>query len=135
MIIYSEKKSITLRVVELIVTLIVNALILLMATSLFKGFYISNFWYGLLTALIIMILNQTVKPVVKLLALPLTIYTLGLFYPFVNVIILKLASFIIGKNFLIEGWIIPFFISIFISIMTIILDALITKRIVGGKTR
>ncbi len=133
MIIYSDKKSSNWTVIELIVTLLINTLILLMATSIFKGFYISNFWYGLLTALIIMILNKTVKPVIKLLALPLTVYTLGLFYPFINVVILKLASFIIGSNFIVDGWIVPFFVSIFISFMTIVLDALITKQIVGGK--
>ncbi len=133
MIIYNDQKSSNWNIIELIVTLLINTLILLMATSIFKGFYISNFWYGLLTALIIMILNKTVKPFIKLLALPLTIYTLGLFYPFINVVILKLASFIIGSNFIVDGWIVPFFVSIFISFMTIVLDALITKQIVGGK--
>lgn len=133
LIIYSEKKSLSWTILELSLTLGINALALLMATSIFKGFYISNLWYGILTALVIMILNKTVKPFIKLLALPLTIYTLGLFYPFINVIILKLASWIIGQNFIVEGWIVPFFVSIFISLMTIILDAIITKQIVGGR--
>ena len=63
--------------------------------------------------------------------LPITILTTGLFYPFINVIILKLASFIIGDAFVIEGWFIPFFISIFISVVTLVLNNLITNRIVG----
>ena len=56
--------------------------------------------------------------------------SLGLLYPFINVIILKLASLVMGSHFVVEGWIIPFFISLFISFMTVVLDALITKRIV-----
>ena len=133
MIIYSERKTPGWTFVEFILTIIINAISLLMATSIFKGFYINGFWYAIITAVVIIILNKTVKPIIKLLALPLTIYTLGLFYPFINVIILKLASFIIGDNFVVEGWIAPFFISLFISFMTIVLDALITKQIMGGR--
>ncbi|MDD2504770.1 MAG: phage holin family protein [Bacilli bacterium] len=133
MVIYNNKKSPNWTIVELISTLVINAIVLLMATSIFKGFYISGFWTGILAALIIMVLNKTVKPFIKVLALPLTIYTLGLFYPFINVIILKLASIIIGSNFIIDGWLVPFFVSIFISFMNITLDALITRQIVGGK--
>lgn len=65
-----------------------------------------------------------------MLALPITMISLGLFYPFINVAILKLASLIMGSHFAVEGWIIPFFISLFISFMTIMLDTLITKRII-----
>lgn len=133
MIIYSERKTPGWTFVEFILTIIINAISLLMATSIFKGFYINGFWYAIITAVVIIILNKTVKPIIKLLALPLTVYTLGLFYPFINVIILKLASFIIGDNFVVEGWIAPFFISLFISFMTIVLDALITKQIMGGR--
>ncbi len=132
MIIYNKKKSLSWIILETTLTLLINALALLMATSIFKGFYISNMWYGVITALVILILNKTVKPIIKILAIPLTIYTLGLFYPFINVIILKLASWIIGPNFIVEGWIIPFFVSIFISFITITLDALITKQIMRG---
>ncbi|MDD4187844.1 MAG: phage holin family protein [Bacilli bacterium] len=133
MIIYSEKKKPSMMILELCLTLLVNATALILATNIFKGFYISNFWYGILAAAVIMILNKTVKPFIKLLALPITIYTLGLFYPFVNVFILKIASFLIGDNFVVEGWIAPFFVSIFISLLTIMLDALITKQIVGDR--
>ena len=77
-----------------------------------------------------MLLNITVKEFLKMLALPITMISLGLFYPFINVAILKLASLIMGSHFAVEGWIIPFFISLFISFMTIMLDTLITKRII-----
>ncbi len=133
MVIYTENKDPKWSAIEWGLTLIINALVLLMASSMFEKFEVSSFSYAILAAFVIMILNQTVKPLIKVLAMPITIFTLGLFYPFINVIILKLAGLIIGKNFIVEGWITPFFISIFISIMTIILDAIITKQIVGGK--
>lgn len=133
MIIYSDKENKKWTIIELILKVIMNALVLVMTTKVFNGFYISSFKYAILTAIVIMILNATVKPILKVLTLPVTIYTLGLFYPFVNVIILKLASLIMGSNFIVHGWLVPFFISIFISIMNLILDVTITKQIVGDK--
>ena len=48
----------------------------------------------LLATLIISILNITIKPVLFVLTLPITTLTLGIFYPFINVIILKIAVYI-----------------------------------------
>jgi len=128
----NEKKSMSVLILEWLLTIFINALVLLFATNIFRDFYIESFWYALVTALVIVILNKTIKPFINLLTLPITILSLGLFYPFVNVIILKLASWIMGDVFTVDGWIVPFFIAIFISIMTIILDVLITKRILRG---
>ena len=74
---------------------------------------------------------STVKPFLKLIFLPVTVITTGIFYPFINVIILKLASLIMGDTFVVEGWILPFFIALFISFTTLILDKLITKNVIG----
>ena len=61
--------------------------------------------------------------------LPINIYSLGITYPVVNVIILKLISLLLGKHFVLSGWFSAFFISIFISIMTILIDSVIGKEI------
>lgn len=128
--IYSEQKDLKWNILEWGLTLVLDALVLMLASSIFKGFYIESFWYAVITCIVIMLLNITVKPFLKMLALPITMISLGLFYPFINVAILKLASLIMGSHFVVEGWIIPFFISLFISFMTIMLDTLITKRII-----
>ena len=76
-----------------------------------------------------MLFNKSIKPILNIIMLPINIYTLGITYPFVNVIILKLISLLLGSHFVLVGWFSAFFISIFISIMTIIIDALIGKEI------
>ena len=58
------------------------------------------------------------------------IITLGIFYPVVNIIVLKLASILMSGHFVIEGWFTPFFIAIFISIMKILFEIFIIKPIV-----
>lgn len=121
------KKNSKSVILEFILCLVVNSIVLLMASTLFKGFYVLSFWYALLASLIIILLNKTVKPILIFLTLPVTIFTLGLFYPFINVIILKLTSLIIGLSFQIEGFFVPFFISLFISFMNILFDVIIIK--------
>ena len=129
--IYSKDKSFKYVILEYTLTLIINSIVLILASKIFKGFYIQSFGYAIITSLVISLLSSTVKPFLKLIFLPVTVITTGIFYPFINVIILKLASLIMGDAFVVEGWILPFFISIFLSIITIVLDQIITKKIIG----
>ncbi len=129
--IYSKDKSFKYVILEYTLTLIINSIVLILASKIFKGFYIQSFGYAIITSLVISLLSSTVKPFLKLIFLSVTVITTGIFYPFINVIILKLASLIMGDAFVVEGWILPFFIALFISFTTLILDKLITKNVIG----
>ena len=129
--IYSKDKSFKYVILEYTLTLIINSIVLILASKIFKGFYIQSFGYAIITSLVISLLGSTVKPFLKLIFIPVTVITTGIFYPFINVIILKLASLIMGDAFVVEGWILPFFIALFISFTTLILDKLITKNVIG----
>ena len=106
-------------------------LVLVIATKLFPNHVILNLndycLWGFLTSTILYVLNKTIKPVLTWLTLPITAITLGLFYPFINVLILKLVSLILGENFEVNGIISLALISIFISIMNILMDRLFIK--------
>ena len=118
--------------VNFIISLVCYALVLILVSMLFKDFYINNKYYGfyaLLAALIIDILNKTIKPVLVVMTMPLTAITLGLSYPIVNMIILYLTSFIMGNNFNITGFFTAFFASILISIFNMFMDGFIIKPI------
>lgn len=116
-------------ILDLISNLIVNMIVIILATKIFKNIYVDNVWYTLLVSILLLILNKCLKPFLKLIMLPINIYTMGITYPFINVFILKLISLILGKHFVLSGWFGAFFISIFISIMTLIIDSLIGKEI------
>ena len=123
--VYKQKDTST----EFVVGIIVYAVVLMIASSLFEGFYVKNFMFAIIAAIILNILNTTIKPVLVLLTLPLSVVTLGIAYPIVNVIILQICDFIMGHSFDISGLIAPFIISIFISVMKIFLDSAITKKV------
>ena len=81
------------------------ALVLITVSILFKNtIQIDNSWFGfwaLLASVLIYLLNKTIKPILVWLTLPITGLTLGLFYPFINVFILYIVSWILGSHFVI----------------------------------
>ena len=123
------------KVVNFIISLVCYAIVLIFVSLLFKSFYIDNKYFGLyalISALIITILNKTIKPVLIIFTLPITALTMGLSYPIVNMIILYITSFIMGNNFIISGFFTAFFASILISFFNIFMDGLIIKPITKG---
>lgn len=125
-----EKKDIFISsFLEFLLGIVVYAIILLIINAIFKGVYVENFAWALITALFISFFNSTIKPALIYFTLPVTIATMGIFYPFINVIILKLTSLILGGHFKIEGLLIPFLVAIFISILRIVFDKWMVKPI------
>ena len=115
-----------------IVSLVIYAIVLMLANSLFKNIYVENFLYALVAALILGALNYTIKPILIYWTLPLSVVTFGIAYPLVNMIILKICDILMGSAFEISGFFSTFIIAIFISGMKMFLDSFITKNI-GGK--
>ena len=132
-IIYDENKQARLnRILEWLIYMVGYALILITLSILIESFNISNAYFGLyalLAAIIIYLLNKTIKPIMFFLTLPLTALTFGLFYPFLNVINLYIVDFILADNFDLGSIFITFIIAILISLMNTIMSNLIIKPI------
>ena len=108
-------------------------IILMIVSYLFKNtIYLDDSYYGMwcfIASLIIYILNKTVKPFLVWLTIPITGITLGLFYPFINLGILKLVSLMLGGHFKIYGIWFAVLASILISILNVIFDDVIMKKL------
>ena len=74
--------------------------------------------------------NKTLKPILVIWSLPLIGLSLGLFYFAINVIILWLVSLILGSHFNLTGVFSPIIISIFISIMNVVIENLVIKPLI-----
>ncbi len=116
---------------EFIATWIVGAIAVGAAAWLVPGIEIVGGAYAgpIFTALFLAIVNACIKPVLKLLGLPLTILTLGLFSLVINAFMLELASFL-ARNITHAGIVIDsfgaaFFGAIIISLVTMLLDGAI----------
>lgn len=120
------------KILNFIISLVCYAIVLILVSLMFKSFYINNEYFGLyaiIAALIITILNKTIKPVLIVMTLPITALSMGLFYPITNMIVLYITSFLMGNNFNISGFFTAFFASILISLFNIFMDGLIIKPI------
>lgn len=129
MIEYNKNNDMKDKIMDIISNILVNMIVIIMASKIFKNIYVESVLYTFIASILLMILNKSIKPILNRIMLPINMYTLGITYPLVNVFILKIISLILGKHFIISGWLSAFFISIFISIMTNIIDALIGKEI------
>lgn len=105
-------------------------LVLLLVDLIFNSFDIDNYWFGFLAVILIYILNKTIKPIIVSLTLPITALTLGLFYPFINFLILKIVDFILGDNIQIYGIVSGVLIAVVISIMNFIVEEAVIKPII-----
>lgn len=118
------------KLLDWILYVISYTFVLLVVDLLFNSFDIDNIWYGLLAVLIISILNKTIKPIIFKLTIPITGLTFGLFYPFINLFILKIVDFILGDHFKINGILSGVLIAILISVMNFIIEEIIIKPII-----
>ena len=76
-------------------TILATALGLLIVDMIVPGVDIANFPSALLAAIVIGFVNAFISPVLRVLSLPLTFITLGLFSFILNGILLWLASIIV----------------------------------------
>ncbi len=100
-------------------------------TKIFHNIHINSNHKLLVDSIIVIIvyfLNKTIKPILVKLTIPITALTLGLFYPLINVFILKLADWLMGNYFNLTNIFVTFFLAIYLSIMNIIVEWFI-KRI------
>lgn len=119
-------------ILEWLIYMFGYAIVLLITSNLFRALYVDGFWYGFLAAILIFVFNKTIKPLLITLTLPLIGLSLGLFYFVINVVILLLVSLILGSHFDLNGFFSPFIVSIFISIMNILMESLIIKPLIKG---
>ena len=122
------------KILDFIITVLVYDLVLILVSNITNTLVIDSSYYGLyslLGAIIICILNKTIKPIWFKLTIPITGVTMGLFYPCLNILILKITDWILLSHFETHGIITLFLTSILISIINLIIEELIIKPIIG----
>lgn len=109
---------------RLIIHILSNALGIWAAARLVPGIFFDGDWKWLILAgAVLGIVNFFVKPVVKIISLPLIWVSLGLFTIVINVLMLNLAAKIVGA-LVIETWVAGFWAVIIISSINFITSSL-----------
>ena len=77
---------------RLLLSWILSAIALLLVSRLVPGFHVDTLGTALIAAVVFGLLNATLGLLLKLVTLPLTILTFGIFLLVVNAIVLEVAS-------------------------------------------
>lgn len=109
----------------LLVRLAINVFALLVVAYLVPGFVLDNFWSAVVAAIMIGVVNTFIRPVIQLIALPLTLLTFGLAAFLINVLMLWLASAIV-PGFTIASFASALIASILLSLISWFLGKLAT---------
>lgn len=85
---------------------------------------------ALFCALVLALLNATVKPLLQLLSAPITVATLGIFYVLVNAFVLELASWL-SRNIFHAGIVIESLGAAILGAVIVSLVSLVVGAVVG----
>lgn len=109
------------------VKILLGGISVMIAEFLLPGVHIDDFLTGFLLAAAIILINLTLKPILILLTLPLTLVTFGLFLLVINALMILLADRFID-GFSVEG----FWWAILFAIVLSIINSLFGNRMDSG---
>ncbi len=110
----------------LIIRLLVTAAVAFGLTYVLGGVHISSFTTALIFAVILGLLNTFVKPILKIIGLPFTILTLGLFSLVINAAVVLLADYFID-GMVIDGFWWALIFSIALSVITSLVSGIFSS--------
>jgi len=102
---------------KLVVGLVINTVALLVVQFIIPGFFISDLTTAIVAAIVIGVINTFIRPIVQIIALPLSLLTLGIAAFVVNVLLLMLAAAIV-PGFEIDGFLTAAISSIVLSLVS-----------------
>ena len=89
---------------KLILRLLLTALAVVILSYVLPGVSVEGYFSAILVAVVLALLRLTVKPIIILLTLPVTIVTLGLFLLFINAFIILLADYFVSGFSVVSIW-------------------------------
>ncbi|HZT21800.1 MAG TPA: phage holin family protein [Verrucomicrobiae bacterium] len=115
----------TQRFLHFLQSWLINTLAVLVAVVLLRGHITYQRWSDLfLASLLLGILNVFVRPILMFLALPLLIFTLGLFTLVINALLLYFVGVLLGPHFQVDSFGFAFLGALIISVVSMALNVL-----------
>jgi putative membrane protein len=109
---------------HLIVNWFLSALSLVIVAHIIPGFVVQGFGSALIAAVVIGLVNATIGFVLKILTIPISILTFGLFLLVINALMLMLSSKLVS-GFIVNGFWPAFFGAIVLAIVSMVLKGLV----------
>lgn len=75
--------------------MVITAMTVVICSYLMSGIHVKNFLTALVVSIVLSLLNTFLKPLLIVLTIPITIFTLGIFLLFINAIIIYFTDVLI----------------------------------------
>lgn len=112
---------------NLLIRLLVTAVVAYLLAKFLPGIQFVDFTGAIIFAIVLGILNLIVTPILKLLGLPLTIITLGLFSLVINALVILIADYFVD-SMNVNGFLWAFIFSIALSLVTSLFNGIFTNN-------
>jgi putative membrane protein len=103
-----------------IINWLLSALAVWVVAHFMRGFHVSGVGAALIAALVIGLVNATLGVLLKIITLPLTILTLGVFWFVINALMLEVASALLSPAFHIDSFASAFWGAIVLSLVNML---------------
>lgn len=110
--------------INYVIRLVLTGIIVYYVPQFLSKISVDTFTTAVIVAFVMSLLNGIVKPVLKLIALPVTILTLGLFSLVISVIVVYMCHYLV-TGFKVEGFLQPLIFSFIISIASSVIDSVL----------
>ena len=107
-----------------ILKFILSAVLVYGLSLILPGVTLSGVGGAAILIIVLAVLNAIVKPILQILGFPITVLTLGLFLLVINVIIVKLADYLM-TSFDVHGFLNALLFSLALSVVNAIVDMII----------
>ena len=112
---------------NLLIKLLISTIIVFVLSYFLPGVHVTNLTGALIVAVVLGLLNTFLKPILILLTIPVTFFTLGLFLLVINAIIILICDYFIAE-FYVDGFISALLFSILLSIIQSILNKIFVSE-------
>lgn len=110
-----------------IVRFLLNGLAVVLTAYLLPGVDVTDYWTSLIVAMVLIIANVVVKPVLIVLTIPITIVTMGLFLLVINAFVILLADYLVD-GFSVDGFWWALLFSLILSLFNSLFDDLTKEK-------
>ncbi len=107
-----------------ILKLLLTAVLTYVLAKFLPGSHIDGFTKAILLVVVLAVLNAVLKPILKLIGLPITILTLGLFLLVINAAIVMIADALL-PGFKVDGFLSALLFSVVLSVVTSVVDMVV----------
>lgn len=109
--------------IKLLIHWLLSAIALLVVSHLVPGFQVKSLTAALVASLVIGLLNATLGFVLKIVTIPISILTLGLFLLVINGLMILIASAIV-RGFYVNGMVPAFWGAVVLALLGMLIRAL-----------